>query len=384
MKPGVSSDLPVLRARSLLVLLAAAALFLTWAIPAHAVSGAGYTTVDETVDGSGHCKNGNPNVNCNSYDGKRYVWLNGGPTANHLGPDGQYFFAVLVPGRQPDPNDSSPVSASDKNLSDDYDTYANRTFTVTNGEVGSYLGTHDYDPLEQKIRLLPYSNTSNPGGVYILAICSLEDGYPVDPRSCKYDAFKVPGPDTTPPRCPSPSFGVNSDGEKTATQVFEDDGGLDSIDIVSITNATYTLSGFFQGTAGKTTLVGTKIDPGQRSRIEILVTDVAGNQVECDPVLTTLKIRSVARASRLAKTGTAKQRIRRLSRSDDLVTIRSGRRPLARLAVVVNGRRFVVRHLGAKSTRRLHIRRALVPRRNTVVLRAHGRRGARADVMISN
>ena len=25
----------------------------------------------------------------------------------------------------------------------------------------------------------------------ILAICSLEDGYPVAPRDCKYDAFKV-------------------------------------------------------------------------------------------------------------------------------------------------------------------------------------------------
>ncbi|HAY85250.1 MAG TPA: hypothetical protein DCY42_10110 [Chloroflexi bacterium] len=27
--------------------------------------------------------------------------------------------------------------------------------------------------------------------MYILAICSLEDGYPVEPRDCKYDAFKV-------------------------------------------------------------------------------------------------------------------------------------------------------------------------------------------------
>jgi hypothetical protein len=151
---------------------------------AQAVSGAGYTTVNTAADGSGHCKNGNPAVNCNIYDGKQYVWLNGGPAANGLGPDGQYFFAVLAPGGQPNPNDGGP-----KNLSDDFDAYTNRTFTVTNGEVSAYGGTHDKQiPL---IRLAPYADTTNPGGVYIMAICSLGSGYPVAPRSCKYDAFKV-------------------------------------------------------------------------------------------------------------------------------------------------------------------------------------------------
>ena len=151
------------------------------------VSGAGYTTVNTAADGSGHCKNGNPAVNCNIYDGKQYVWLNGGPAANGLGPDGQYFFAVLAPGGQPNPNDGGP-----KNLSDDFDTYTNRTFTVTNGEVSAYSGTHDKQiPL---IRLAPYADTTNPGGVYIMAICYLGPAgtsYPVVPRSCKYDAFKV-------------------------------------------------------------------------------------------------------------------------------------------------------------------------------------------------
>ena len=148
------------------------------------VSGAGYTTVNTAVDGTGHCKNGNPAVNCNIYDGKQFVWLNGGPAAGGLGPDGQYFFAVLAPGGQPNPNDGGA-----KNLSDDFDTYQNRTFTVTNGEVSAYGGTHDKQiPL---IRLAPTPTPPNPGGVYIMAICSLGAGYPVAPRSCKYDAFKV-------------------------------------------------------------------------------------------------------------------------------------------------------------------------------------------------
>lgn len=146
------------------------------------VSGAGFTTVNEAVDGSGHCQNGNPNVNCNIYDGKQYVWLNGGPSTAYVG-DGTYFFAVLDPGGQADPNDGSA-----KNLSDDFDSHNNRTFSVSGGAV-SYSGSHDFD--SNKIRLMSYADTSNPGGVYILAICSLADGYPVNASDCKYDAFKI-------------------------------------------------------------------------------------------------------------------------------------------------------------------------------------------------
>jgi hypothetical protein len=163
-----------------LVAAAAAALFLVPA--AFAVTGAGFTTVNEGVDGTGHCQNGNPNVNCNIYDGKQYVWLNGGPSTAYVG-DGDYFFAVLAPGGQADPND-----ASANNLSDDFDAYTNRTFSVSGGTV-SYGGSHDFD--SNKIRLADYADTPNPGGVYILAICSLDSGYPVNPSDCKYDAFKI-------------------------------------------------------------------------------------------------------------------------------------------------------------------------------------------------
>lgn len=189
----------------------AAVLTLALVLVASAVSGANFTTYNAHVDGAGKdvCKNSA--INCNIYGAKEYVWLNGGPTANGLGPDGEYFFAVLEPGGQPNPNDQGAVA--DKNLSDDYDCYWNRTFTVTNGEVSAYTGDNScpapYDTFTDPhwlddgdkgpkpnwqppyIRLFPYSYTTNPGGVYILAICSLDEGYPVDPRDCKYDAFKV-------------------------------------------------------------------------------------------------------------------------------------------------------------------------------------------------
>jgi len=146
------------------------------------VTGAAFTTVNEGVDGTDHCKNGSPLTNCNIYNGKQYVWLNGGPSVAYVG-DGDYFFAVLCPGGQADPNDGA-----DKNLSSPHDDYTNRTFSVAGGDV-TYSGTHDFD--SNKIRLMPYDDTCNPGGVYILAICSLADSYPVDPSDCKYDAFKI-------------------------------------------------------------------------------------------------------------------------------------------------------------------------------------------------
>jgi hypothetical protein len=174
---------PGLRRLAGLMTFAAAAATALFLVPtAFAVSGAGFTTVNESVDGTDHCKNGNPNVNCNIYDGKQYVWLNGGPSTAYVG-DGSYFFAVLAPGGQADPNDGSA-----NNLSDDFDAYTNRTFSVSGGVV-SYGGSHDFD--SNKIRLTDYADTPNPGGVYILAICSLADGYPANPSDCKYDAFKI-------------------------------------------------------------------------------------------------------------------------------------------------------------------------------------------------
>jgi len=211
----------MLKKYKLILITAVVFILLLWATAASAVSGAAFTTFNPSVDGSGKdvCKNSI--INCNIYGGKEYVWLNGGPEANGLGPDGDYFFAVLVPGGQPDPNDGG-----EKNLSDDYDCYMNRTFTVVGGEVSSYNGygscpspydtftdPHWMDSNTQApdgckkgngpqacdgpdwqppyIRLYPYADTTNPGGVYILAVCSLDDGYPVSPRDCKYDAFKV-------------------------------------------------------------------------------------------------------------------------------------------------------------------------------------------------
>jgi len=170
-----------------------------------------FTTINFVADDGNHCQNGNLKdgtiVNCNLYDGKQYVWLNGGPDNAALA-SGTYFFVVLVPGGQPDPNDGGAKNLSDSvaapytsgatNLDGSAipsgDLRSNRTFTVSNGVI-DYSGTHTFT--NHMIRLMPYDDTTNNGGVYILGICKLASAVAtVDPKDCKYDAFKVQAPET--------------------------------------------------------------------------------------------------------------------------------------------------------------------------------------------
>jgi hypothetical protein len=180
-------------------------------LTASAVAGAGFSGTNIPADGD-HCFNGPGIVNCNIYDGKQYVWINGGP-ANGTSQltDGYWFFVVGVPGGEnSDINDAATVpddgTGTAKNLSDDYDAYTNRVFHVSSHKIDSYSGTHDKYPSATqglKIRLMPYSDTTNPGGEYFVGLCFLGTDadsstwtYPADPSQCKYDNFKVKAGET--------------------------------------------------------------------------------------------------------------------------------------------------------------------------------------------
>lgn len=182
--------------RGFALVVAAFAMAMAPMAPAGAVAGASYTTINP-ADGPGTCFNGPGVVNCNIYDTKQHVWLNGGPTngTSQLS-DGTYFFVVGEPGGENDSiNDLGGVP--DKNLSDDYDPYTNRIFTVVNHHITGTSGSHVFD--SGKLQLFPYSDTTNPGGEYFVGICRIgavdvvpaDYAYPADPAQCKYDNFKV-------------------------------------------------------------------------------------------------------------------------------------------------------------------------------------------------
>lgn len=128
-------------------------------------------------------------VNANQYRDKCDVYLNGGPDGAKLS-NGTWFFAILRPGGQSNPEGAGLLSN---------DARANRTFSVSSGVV-SYSGTHptsiDRTNGEKLIdACIPaataqgYADTPNPGGVYIAAICANVPN--PRPSDCKYDAFKV-------------------------------------------------------------------------------------------------------------------------------------------------------------------------------------------------
>jgi hypothetical protein len=142
-------------------------------------------------------------VNCNEYTQKQDVFLNGSPSRSD---GGTYFFAVLVPGGQADPNDGAV-----KNLSDGPTGYSvdNREFTVdSDGNINPLAGpdfSYAFDANGNggmgSLSVYPFDDTTNDGGVYILATCKLSDDisstYIADPSAaaadCKYDAFKIGG-----------------------------------------------------------------------------------------------------------------------------------------------------------------------------------------------
>jgi len=159
------------------------------------VAGAGWTTFDVKQGG---CNDGPNGIDCNNYESKNDVYMNGGPVSHSVS-DGWYYFAVLVPGYQ----NGGFLEGADGNLSDETkgktrgdhfrcgDSITERTFQVENAEIVNYAGSHKTGTSPNGkfiIQLMPYCDTSNNGGVYILAVCVVGAA---KSSECKFDAFRV-------------------------------------------------------------------------------------------------------------------------------------------------------------------------------------------------
>jgi hypothetical protein len=220
--------------------LSAALVFLTSG--ALAGGNAGYTTFDATIQGCLDSPNG---VDCNNYSSKDAVYTNGGPSGGKGLADGDYFFAVLVPGFQ----NGGFLDGADGNLSDTTQSFDDksdalfqgdgsgdsvdcRIFHVSGGLITSYnpgtacttsyaahaTGTSTVQTGSKPlIALSPYDDTTNNGGVYIMAICptSVLSDPNANPAPCKFDAFRIAGGEVTP--------AGDLDASKTAVPSFTRD-----------------------------------------------------------------------------------------------------------------------------------------------------------------
>jgi hypothetical protein len=372
----------------ILVALAVAPLVQAGHVPTSpSITGAVYTTVDtHHANYTLECHNGNPAVNCNQYTAKQFVYLNGGPTKNQLSPDGVYFYAVLAPSGQADPNDGSTP-----NLSSPYDCYKNREIQITGGEVSAIYSSTDptcfHNTAEQPVgtphlldppfvQLYPYVDTPNPGGVYIMAVCYVGPTgtttlpAPVTPSSCKYDAFKVLV-DPTPPTCKL--ITTTTGPPKSITVAVQDSGaGLEDVSYTS-TNVVNPLTFPTPLVVGQTDpfwITAVKADQTKGSTLSLTITDVAGNQTVCDPLLP---------GSRLVRlTGSATKVVVGVSASQTSLRVRNGARATAQVVIRVNGHVLRLRNLKPFEVRNHPIDRSwLLPgAANKVIISRVAGRGA--------
>ncbi|WP_182379548.1 hypothetical protein [Nocardioides sp. WS12] len=180
------------------LLVAGAAVIATTSAPpiAHAAAQSISTTTNIT-DGSGFCVNPDGTgdtddpTNCNAYALKTDVWLSNLP---HTLGEGDYFFAVNVPGTQSTPNDGDPGLLSS-------DSRADRTFHVAADGTITTAGPHPVSFDDFRIQMAPFDDTTNGGGVYNASVCELPSPDPTAPVSgddCTHDSFKVLQDDPPP------------------------------------------------------------------------------------------------------------------------------------------------------------------------------------------
>jgi hypothetical protein len=149
--------------------------------------------------------------------------------------------------------------------------------------------------------------------------------------------------------------------------------GLASIRVTRQDNATVSVPTFDPGTRDPVVVLATKNNLSQSSRVELEVTDVAGNVTRCDPVLT-LVVRERGKPSRETLAG--------LPEAEGMLSLYGGPQGLHSIEVSVNGVKFRTAVADGEE-RTLDISAAMLPGdRNLVTLTARGQPGGSATVVI--
>lgn len=182
--------------------------------------------------------------------------------------------------------------------------------------------------------------------------------------------------DVTPPRC-GPASAPRTCGVSTCIQIpIQDQGsGLAEIQVTRNDNADVTgTDDFTPGTKEEVVVTATKRNELLLSRVQLLVTDVAGNSRSCDPVLTQV-LRANGKPLHETYTG--------IPQEEHVVTIWNGNPGLKNLEILVNGRRYRVPKLDDGQEQTLDVSAAMIPGdKNIFVLKATGKPGGKAVLMI--
>jgi hypothetical protein len=167
-------------------------------------------------------------------------------------------------------------------------------------------------------------------------------------------------------------------GPPTQLQVTVSDPqtGLQSIVVTQSDNADTPVPPFTVGTTDPVTITATKINQSQPAHVTIQVTDLAGNVVTCDPIITLVQ-RSTKNDPQSSRT--------RVSQAENKIQIMNGEPGLRTFTALVNGVTFKVTGLRNNEVRTLDISSAMRPGdKNIIYVKGHGPQSASATVVISD
>jgi hypothetical protein len=184
----------------------------------------------------------------------------------------------------------------------------------------------------------------------------------------------VPPPtDTTVPLCAITRIGKVG-GKKFIEVTVQDTGrGLFSVEATKLFNATLDVPDFVSGSTSPIVVRATQINKRLRMQLELRVTDIAGNFVMCDPVLT-----SIGRGSGMP----SRQTFTDLPQEEGLIEITNGKPGIRTLIITVNGYEIGVRGLRNNEVRVVNVSEWMIEgNNNTISLQLRGSGGS-ADIMI--
>ena len=214
---------------------------------------------------------------------------------------------------------------------------------------------------------------SIPAGVGTTTVHAVSAPNPENPDSLLWEvaALRVQQLDFAPATCPL----TVTQGPPTQVTVTVRDAqtGLAEILVTKSENTDTVVPPFTVGSTDPVVVTSTKINQSQRARVEIRVTDLAGNVALCDPILA-LMVRDHG--------GSAQDTHTDVPQIEDKVTFTNGSPGVKNIEVIVNGTKFKVTGLKDGEEQTLDIASAMHEGDNTVTIKANGPKNSWVNVMI--
>jgi hypothetical protein len=158
--------------------------------------------------------------------------------------------------------------------------------------------------------------------------------------------------------------------------VADSSTGLQSITVTQSDNADTVVPPFAVGTTDPVTVTATKIDQTRAAHVTILVTDLAGNTVTCDPIITLVQ-RSASADPQKTKN--------LVPEAENKLLIMNGAPGLRNFEANVNGVKFKVTGLKDGENRTIDISSAMhAGDDNVVVVKGHGPQDSSAMAVLSD